>query len=387
MEVPNDLVRVSAAEKAAGLGGGSVKYWVQSKRLRAYGEKPVLVSLAEVQRVAAERSGYPISQAIRVLGMEYPRVVALCKSGVIPFTRRAKIWSLDRATVDRLAAEREEDREAWLSIEQAAEATGWSRRVLLHLEREELLETRPGDGRQGLARVMRRDQLLELKASYDADPDRCEICGDPVPPARRVHKACAVKLAGGKTGDPTPGGQTRAMREAELDAFRRANDLRTLAEVAALVKRSRRVTWIHAAPNNIGTVYKLGASHKVRLFTSEDVGRLQVELERALDVALQPGWKRTNKSGGTRISAFVEQWADGPVRKAWQGRLAADIATAKGKKVGNPGRLTDEQIARIHNLRAKGKSLRTIAILVGVSRGSVENELRKQPDNESVLKP
>jgi hypothetical protein len=75
-----------------------------------------------------------------------------------------------------------------------------------------------------------------------------------------------------------------------------------------------------------------------------------------------------------------------PSRLRWRGRLAPAVATEKGKKVGRKFEKVDaEKAARILRLaderRLDGKprhSQRTIARMVGVSRGSVQNVIKNR---------
>jgi hypothetical protein len=93
--------------------------------------------------------------------------------------------------------------------------------------------------------------------------------------------------------------------------------------------------------------------------------------------------RRFPDSPAERIASFY--WARfKDTRQA--GRLAKEIATARGKKVGAPFSAVDDEVARrILKLDAetstdgrKRHSQRAIARIVGVSRGAVENVLRNR---------
>jgi excisionase family DNA binding protein len=366
MKRPNDLLAVSTAEKQTGLGRNVVAYWVSCGQVRTYGRGPrnaVLVSLAEVREAASERDAYTLDQATRLLRVESRRTRALCESGALSFTRRGDVFRIDRADVDRLAAERADVRDRFVTIEEAIAVTGWPRWVLIRLEREGTLETVPGA--RG-SRLILRANLETLKAKLEEDPAACLVCGEPVGVGRRVHKGkCAGKLAHARTEDARV--KARAIKTEDLRAFKEENALRDTREVARELDRAPRVIWRHAALLGRGALYPLGAGSTIVLFTAQDVQRIKRQIDESPTAHVHRDPRRRAKWYRARFNST-----------AMFGRMAKEMAAANGKKVGEPLSMTQQQVEKVYELIDKGKSQRFVADRVGVSRGSVRNLLQKR---------
>ncbi len=123
--------------------------------------------------------------------MSWLRVAALCESGQLSYRRPGRNYAIDRAAVERLAAERAQEREQLVSIQEAARVTGFGRCVLRRLVRSGQLDTRAGD--YG-ARLISRAQLERVAAELSG-PRPCPACGEPLPPGRAYHTGRCTGLA------------------------------------------------------------------------------------------------------------------------------------------------------------------------------------------------
>jgi DNA-binding XRE family transcriptional regulator len=286
-------------------------------------------------------------EAASILSTISQRLVPLIEAGHLPCDE-AEYWHrIPYGAVMAIKAERDAFAAEWISFERAAreyvDLEPWVLRRWV--ERGDLTE-RLGDGRVGRkgGRYVRRAELRALVEREESAPrvcanPNCLRPGEPLAIGRLTHHACMGALASAIYWDPEAEGAADLRRE-HGETTRKALEERP--------EKSKRLHWW-------------------RLMLSSH-GERQTLMEIAAKFYARFG------------STAAYGWA------------APERAREKGKQPGMPEHkrvVTPEKRERILKLAAELKSdgkprhsQRAIARIVGVTRGSVEHELRKQREKK-----
>lgn len=293
-------------------------------------------------------------------------------SGAIDAAELAQVLGCDVTTVYRLAGD----------------LGALGNRPRLHFDRQRTLElwkTRPAQ-QAALAGEARRDQVVAAYAGQSTreigaqlgvhhDTVRKDLIARGVP--RRPQ------TAGLTYGGATPADVVKRMHEG--NARWRARVERMKADrgfgLDELLERLRRSGVPRSAAAIRGYVRRGLIQPERNLGLAKRRGPLIFSDAAAADLIAR---LRDHPDG--RLTRFnVTAPAARPFRAVWYrarhksekefGRLAAVQAAAKGKRVGRPLALARDEIERVCEMAARGKSQRTIAATVGVSRDQVQRLL------------
>jgi len=386
--VKDELVSVNAAAKAIGMTGQGLSRWVDQGRIRVRGRGPrraVLVSLSEVQEaVAWSRSSVGQTQAARMLRVEPRRVVELCRSGALAYRQpggRGGDYEIDCAAVEKLAAERARDREAFVSLASACARTGWPRWVFLRFIEDERLSVTPGARGAKWLKVAELDALV---GELSAKPALCSMCGLPLPPGRKAHKGqCAMTEAIEARRSPAVQARLATQRRDELEGIKATRGLREVDDVATELDRSPRSVWGHIANHSLGTMVTVRGLRRL-LLSREDIEQIR-HITTTSDVAALHGDPARRAAWYHHLHKSTKMY----------GRAAQAIAASRPNKrkaqrprnqVGRPSDLLDDSVIldRLRDLaRQPSMSQQRMAYRlshefgVAVSRDQVKRALKR----------